>query len=155
MRPELSRKNKYWIDRYRYYELKYFCLQYPTWKNLCDSIDGTVLYSYHNPCISETNTINDSTCDKAYVRSIYKDKIKMIENAALSADPHISNYILMGVTKGYSYNYLKSRLEIPCGKDLYYDRYRRFFWLLDIELKLYLERGLYLWVKTFLKLLVY
>lgn len=23
------------------------------------------------------------------------------------------------------------KLDIPCGKDLYYDRYRRFFWLLD------------------------
>ena len=26
--------------------------------------------------------------------------------------------------------YLKSKLDIPCGRDMYYDRYRRFFWLL-------------------------
>lgn len=151
MRPELSKKNKYWIDKLRYYELKYFCLQYPLWKKSYESIDGTVLYSYYNTRISDTNIRGDETGKQATVRSIYLDKIKMVEKASIAADPYIASYILKAVTEGHSFNYLKSRLEIPCGKDLYYDRYRRFFWLLDIELKLYLERGLYLWVKTFLK----
>ena len=30
-RPELSKKNKYYISKHRYYELKHFCLQYPEW----------------------------------------------------------------------------------------------------------------------------
>lgn len=30
--PELSKKNTYWIEKHRYYELKHFCLQYPIWK---------------------------------------------------------------------------------------------------------------------------
>lgn len=29
IRPELSNKSPYWIERHRYYELKHFCLQYP------------------------------------------------------------------------------------------------------------------------------
>lgn len=32
IRPELSEKNKYWLEKHRYYELKHFCLQYPLWK---------------------------------------------------------------------------------------------------------------------------
>ena len=32
IRPEISRKNKYYIDKHRHYELKHFCLQYPSWK---------------------------------------------------------------------------------------------------------------------------
>lgn len=32
IRPELSNKSPYWIERHRYYELKHFCLQYPIWK---------------------------------------------------------------------------------------------------------------------------
>ena len=32
IRPSVSTKNKYWIDKHRHYELKHFCLQYPTWK---------------------------------------------------------------------------------------------------------------------------
>ena len=29
---ELSKKNPYYVDVYRYKELVYFCRQYPTWK---------------------------------------------------------------------------------------------------------------------------
>ena len=32
IRPEISKKNLYWIPKHRYYELKHFCLQYPEWK---------------------------------------------------------------------------------------------------------------------------
>lgn len=32
IRPELSEKNPYWIEKHRYYELKHFCLQYPIWQ---------------------------------------------------------------------------------------------------------------------------
>ena len=32
VRPELSKKNRYWISKARYYELKHFCLQYPGWR---------------------------------------------------------------------------------------------------------------------------
>ena len=35
-----------------------------------------------------------------------------------------------GVTCGVSYGVLAAR-GIPCGKDYYYDKYRKFFWLLD------------------------
>ena len=55
----------------------------------------------------------------------------MVERAAIDADKILASYILRAVTEDLSYTYLKSRLEIPCGKDMYYDRYRRFFWLLS------------------------
>ena len=37
IRPEVSVKNKYWISRHRYYELKHFCLQYGEWKQAYNS----------------------------------------------------------------------------------------------------------------------
>ena len=40
VRSELSKKNKYWIERHRYYELKHFCLQYPIWKKAYAALDG-------------------------------------------------------------------------------------------------------------------
>ena len=40
IRPELSEKNPYWIERHRYYELKHFCLQYPIWKKAYAALDG-------------------------------------------------------------------------------------------------------------------
>lgn len=43
LRPELSPKNKYHIDKHRYYELKHFCLQYPEWKKSYSAFDDTSL----------------------------------------------------------------------------------------------------------------
>ena len=40
IRPEVSEKNKYWIERHRYYELKHFCLQYYIWKRAYSALDG-------------------------------------------------------------------------------------------------------------------
>jgi hypothetical protein len=131
IRAELSEKNKYWIDKHRYYELKHFCLQYPIWKRAYTAIDGLLrgysdLASYRN-----TNIHSDSTAKCVEKMSYYFERMNLVEKAAHSADPELANYILKGVTEELSYTYLKTRLEMPCGRDMYYDRYRRFFWLLN------------------------
>lgn len=53
------------------------------------------------------------------------------KDASMATDKELSSYILKAVTEGYSYFNLKARLEIPCSKDIYYELYRRFFWLLS------------------------
>lgn len=53
------------------------------------------------------------------------------ERLAIATDAELSNYILKGVTEGWSYDILKARSNIPCCKDVYYNLYRRFFWLLN------------------------
>ena len=132
LRPELSEKNKYWIERHRYYELKHFCLQYPTWKKAYLAIDGLNLSS---PILHDTNTTNnipnDPTAKCVIAKAYYSERINLIEKIAMKTDKDLYYYILKAVTEDLSYTYLKSRLEIPCGKDMYYDRYRRFFWLLS------------------------
>ena len=40
VRPEISEKNPYFIERERYYELKHFCRQYPIWKKAYRALDG-------------------------------------------------------------------------------------------------------------------
>ena len=64
-------------------------------------------------------------------RTYYSKKMQTIEQVAKDADTYLWQYILKAVTEGLSYTYLKTKLGIPCGKDMYYDRYRRFFWLLS------------------------
>lgn len=131
VRPELSKSNRYWIEKNRYYELKYFCLQYPTWKRRYEEVDGFSDRSIDAIVYSKINSIANPTHRTAEERSLYLERMEMIEKAAIEADPYLASYILKSVTEGLSYTYLKSRLEIPCGRDMYYDRYRRFFWLLD------------------------
>lgn len=130
LRPELSKKNKYWIDKNRFYELKYFCLQYPLWKKAYEDLDVICTTSFNLVRVQD-GSIRDYVALCAEERSIYLDRMCTVEKAARDADPYLASYILKAVTEGLSYSYLKTRLEIPCSRDMYYDRYRRFFWLLD------------------------
>ena len=45
IRAEVSEKNKYWINKHRHYELKHFCLQYPTWKKAYVDLDSVGIAS--------------------------------------------------------------------------------------------------------------
>lgn len=131
IRAEISKKNKYWISKHRHYELKHFCLQYPEWKRACSILSGrsasltTVTSSLKNHTFLYSPFSNNSTL------SNYAELIELIEQTAIEADRYLYEYIIKGVTEGRSYTYLKAVLGIPCGKDMYYDRYRKFFWLLS------------------------
>lgn len=131
IRPEVSIKNKYWISKHRHYELKHFCLQYPTWKKLyADCLDLGIATTTLDGMPS-SGRISDPTSKYAIRKTYYADKIKIVEQAAMDADADLYWYILKAVTEGLSYTYLKAKLEIPCGRDMFYDRYRKFFWLLS------------------------
>ena len=131
IRAEVSQKNKYWIDKHRHYELKHFCLQYPTWKKTYADLDAVSLPSSVTERLGSDNRQGDPTARRALVRAQLIERIEMIENVAREADSYLWTYILKAVTENLSYTHLKSMLDIPCGKDMYYDRYRKFFWLLS------------------------
>ena len=129
IRPEVSTRNKYWIDKHRHYELKHFCLQYPKWKKEYCTILGIASSMVEK--IPSGNIPSDLTAKYAIKKAYYSERIKLIEKAAMDADKNLYSYILKGVTEGLSYTTLKTKMNIPCGRDMYYDRYRKFFWLLN------------------------
>ena len=131
IRAEVSEKNKYWINKHRHYELKHFCLQYPTWKKAYVDLDSVGIASSMSERIPTNNLPGDPTAKRAVAKAHLIERIEMVEKIAREADDYLWQYILKGVTENLSYTYLKTKLNIPCGKDMYYDRYRRFFWLLS------------------------
>ena len=131
IRPEISKKSKYWIDKHRHYELKHFCLQYPSWKRKYETLGIPTISSSMMEKLPGTNTPSDLTARFAINKAYYWDRIKLIERTAMEADRYLHEYILLAVTEGLSYTYLKNKLKMPCGRDMYYDRYRKFFWLLS------------------------
>ena len=126
-RSKISVKNKYWIPRFRYLELKNFCLQYKDWKLALKEI--SLLRSEFEK--TSTSLLGDPTELIAIKRLKYKRNIELIEETAALADQSIAKWIIKGVTENYSYEYLHYQLDLPVGRDTYYDRYRKFFWLLD------------------------
>jgi hypothetical protein len=135
IRPELSIKNKYHIDKHRHYELKHFCLQYPKWKKTYMELDSPNISTSSFESISSGNLPGDPTARRAIAKAQLTERIEMVEKVAREADNYLWQYILKAVTENLSYTYLKTRLNIPCGKDMYYDRYRKFFWLLNTARK--------------------
>lgn len=131
IRAEISQKNKYWIDKHRHYELKHFCLQYPMWKKAYKEFNDASVSLSTIENVPTSNMPGDPTAKRAIMKAYYAEKMELIEKVAREADKYLYEYILKAVTENLSYTYLKSKLEIPCGKDLYYDRYRKFFWLLS------------------------
>ena len=133
IRPEISKKNKYFIDKHRYYELKHFCLQYNEWKKDYALCNESIIFASNLDKIPGSNKPSDLTAKYAIKRASYGKRINLIEETAKRTDDFLYPYILKAVTEGLSYTYLKTRLEMPCSRDTYYDRYRRFFWLLSQE----------------------
>ena len=133
IRAEVSTKNKYWIPKHRHYELKHFCLQYPVWKKEYARLDCSKITSPLSllDYISSTNTPSDPTGKCVLIRDYYGSKIQLIEKAAMEADEYLYEYIMKAVTEGLPYTYLQTVMDIPCSRDTYYDRYRKFFWLLS------------------------
>lgn len=133
IRPELSPKNCYWIEKHRYYELKHFCLQYPTWRRKYNSL---ICYPSSWPKLvppTKTNVISDPVTMFVDERLFYSNRMDMLERVAKETDEKLASYILKAITEGISYDHLRVRTDIPCCKDTYYDLYRRFFWLLSKE----------------------
>ena len=132
IRPELSKKNRYWISRNRFYELKHFCLQYPEWKKeyqeLLMSFEAT---SHAIEKIGESSNASDPTKDLAIMLYDKGERIKMIEETANETNAYLAPYILLAVTKGQSYEYLSTILNMSCGKSYYFEYYRKFFYLLS------------------------
>ena len=132
IRPEVSKKNKYYISKHRYYELKHYCLQYPEWKrkynDLCEKMPGGIIQVSNDDCIPVDVS--------AAVRQRYLDQIHLVEDCCALTDPVLGDYILRGVTEGRTYSYYKVKCGIPCCKDIYYEYYRKFFFILDHRKKL-------------------
>lgn len=134
IRPELSNKNCYKLDKNRYYELKYFCFQYNEWVHQLETLDG---YSRTNYAQIEQNngTYGDRTYSTVVKREVYLNNIKLVNKVAIEVDEYLSKYLIKGITENLSYDILKVRFDIPCSRSVYYKKYRQFFALLDLENK--------------------
>lgn len=125
IRSEISVKSPYYISKHRYLELKHFCLQYPEWKR------KLVDLSYFPIAGDGRSTDVAKPVEKmAEKREKYLRYMEMVEQSLIAADPDIYEWLLKGVTMEVSYSDLRAA-GLPCSKDYYYERYRKFFWHLD------------------------
>ena len=130
IRPEISNKSKWHISRERYYELKHFCLQYPEWKKKLAELNYST-YPQQLCFIGSDGHLCNPTEKRIIEREIYISNIEKVDKALNDADSDLSFYLLQAICYGKSFTYLQTAMRIPCCRDVFYDRYRKFFWLLD------------------------
>lgn len=131
LKNELSEKSRYHLSKHRYLELKHFCLQYPEWKERLKAIPDI---SAHGIGTAGSDRIGNETERIAVEKTMLRNKIELVERMAMETDKALWFYILQGVTEERTYTYLRNMMGIPCGKNMYYDRYRAFFWRLSQHL---------------------
>lgn len=132
LKSELSEKSKYWIPKHRYYELKHYCLQYKHWWELyvklqfkMEAYKGSEVHSSTPGNPTEKQAIAMAECKKA---------MELVEKTARDTckdEPILAPFLLKSVTEALPYYQLKPEYEIPCGRDMFYELYRRFFYILS------------------------
>lgn len=131
-RPEVSVKNKYWISKHRYYEISHMCYQYSEWKDEYKALSDHTISAVNYDGMPHGTNISDPTFSHAAKLDALKRKIVLVEETAREADPVLAKYILKAVTNdGITYNYLRQVMGIPCGKNMYYNARRKFYWLIS------------------------
>ena len=121
VRTSLSKDNKYYISKERRLELIHFCLQYPEWKRYLENVR----------LLKETDEWDDPTGEEAIKRYYASKSIELVEECCSLAGADIYEYLLRSVAYGESYVLLSTKYDIPCGKNYFYDRYHKFWFILS------------------------
>lgn len=124
-------KDKYSINKFRFKELYYFCLQYDEWKESLEDLRNPLKGITYNAMPGSGNP-GDPTARAAIECAEISKKCAAVEAAAKAADPDLHEFILYAVThENISFNILKVQKDIPCERDRYYNSRRKFYYHLD------------------------
>jgi len=113
---------EYGISDYKYMELLYFCKQYREKKALLDHYGFVKAARVDTPNI-KTGNMCDKTAEMAFQRIRLERDVKMVEDAAIQADPLLADKIIANVVDEIPYEYLGA----PCGRRQFYVRRKLFF----------------------------
>lgn len=92
------------LSKNRFRELYYFCLQYQEWDKEIQN------------------------CSDKERRAVLQENRQLIEETALGVGGDLAPWLLEGVTnKHATYPWLCNKMDMPCGRTLFYDLRRKFY----------------------------
>lgn len=133
----MSRKveytGKYALSKFEFGYAKWYSLKYNEWLDEYNSLKDSVKAIQYTD-VPRGSGISDPTEKLAERRDELRRKMLKIENAAVDAGGDIAKYILMAViNEDVTFNQLEAK-GIPCGKNYFYERRRKYYWLLSKEI---------------------
>ena len=133
----LSKKNPYYISKYRKLELMYFCRQYPEWKEQLKTMTSDVTSSIIT-VNKDKHLLNliEKTIEK---REYYVKCIERVEKAARMLRDNrgeplcesLMGDILYAAIYGVKYSRLTAKHRVCCGERQFYEYLRQFYYILD------------------------
>lgn len=130
----LSKKNKYYISKYRYYELKYHCLQYDEWVKEIADLDFSIRSKHFENDRVDGGETGDPTFLLVEKRQQYSYLIDEIYTVLLYLPEELREPIKDAVTHGLGWGVIQARYGLYCTRDEYYDAYHKFFYILSQNL---------------------
>lgn len=134
MRIRRWKRSKWAISPHERYMAMHFAYQYHEWlRELSGLTDTSKAIVYSDMPKGSINP--DPTCDLVARREKLVRKKELVESCAKEADPELYEYIMLGVTnEGINYTSLSTLRGIPCSKGTYYERLRKFYYLISKKL---------------------
>lgn len=126
----LRHAGKYELSKHVFAHAYHFAMQYRDWKKEHDYISSTIQAAAYSTGISESDPFMKATSRRLLLES----KMKTIEDTCRESDKFIWMYLLRGVTEEQATYHALRAAGMPCGRNYYYDRRRRFYWLLSRKL---------------------
>lgn len=127
-----SSKSKYYLPRHVFLTVRHYCLNYVLWqKEYRESVGLRNVVAGNGG-----GGVGDPTASQAMRLKDLSDRIELIEQTAYEVEPLLHPYLLKGVTiDRMTFDRLKAQ-GMPCERKMYYERRRRFFYLMSQRLKL-------------------
>lgn len=122
--------SKYYVPEQVYLTVVHFCRQYPLWKAELEMTPNTQKAIDYSRDAVQTSNQFDQTAEIAMDRKMIADKKEIVENTAREVAGVFAEWLLLGVGHGLTYYQLVDK-GIPCGKDMYYDIRRKFYYVLS------------------------
>jgi hypothetical protein len=152
------RLSKYGISKYRYRELYNMCMQYPEWKFFLESQTDTIkaagmsgepdggairekgehgfVYLETMARVPRAAQYENQGENLAIRRAEISDKCRVIEECANQAGGGIFKWLLYAVThEAVTYYDLRERHNMPCGREMFDECRRKFFFNLSEKLE--------------------
>lgn len=127
-----SPRSKYYLPKRIFLTVRNYCLNYDQWKKEYRESVGLRNIVAGNG----GSGVGDPTAMQAMRLKSISDRIELIEQTAYEVEPLLHPYLLTGVTKEHmTFDRLQAK-GIPCERKMYYDRRRRFYWLMAERLHL-------------------
>ena len=129
---QLSKNSKYYLPKHTHLACIHYALQYRDWKAELDAERDTRGAIRYDKDRVQTSGDYDSTSETAIRMVAIAKKVDIIEECIKTAcnGSNLEQYIKLGVCYGFNMNQLLLN-GMPCGKDLYYNIRRRFYYELS------------------------